>query len=223
MKDKIIASFEKYMNESSQWNFKRGLKLYLNTIKVSPLKGSSYIKLQKKLKNKKALINPKNKEDQKCFLWCMAIHKLIKENPNKKHPEKITRELVIKSEIFNTNGMKFPCTFLDINKFENNNNIAVNVFGYDNEKEEILPLRITLKINKELVRILLIEENGQKHYCLIKNMSKLFSKQYNNHGHTIYPCDYCMQVFVKQELLDEHLQYCKQHECVKNSTKIFTL
>ena len=58
MKDKIILSFEKYMNEGSQWNFQSGLKLIQNVSNVKLLKGSSWIPLPKKLQDKKAIINP---------------------------------------------------------------------------------------------------------------------------------------------------------------------
>ena len=173
MQDKIILSFEKYMNESSQWNFQSGLKLILNINNVKLLKGSSYISLPKKLRNKHAIINPEN-EDQKCFLWCVAIHELLKENPNLKNPQRITKTLKRKANSFNPNGMEFPCKFSDINNFENNNNIPINLFGY--EEKEIFPQRISEKEN-DRVNILLIERNGKKHYCLIKSMSRLFSSQ----------------------------------------------
>ena len=176
MKDKIILSLEKYMNESSQWNFQSGFKLILNINKIKLLNASSYIPLPKTLKNKNAIVNPEN-EDQKCFLWCIVIHELLKENTNLRNPGRITKTLKRKAKSFNVSGMKFPCEFSDINKFENNNNVAINVFGVD-EKEEIFPLRISMK-ESDHVKILLIENNGERHYCLIKSMSRLLSSQFS--------------------------------------------
>ena len=178
------------------------------------MNASSYFPLPEKLKRKKAIINPKN-EDQKCFLWCVAIHELLKENPDKKHPERITNELIRKADSFNTKGRNFPCEFSDINKFEkNNNNIAINVYGYE-KKEKIFPLRISGKENRTVVDILLIENNGERHYCLIKNMSKLFSSQCSKRKRKIHICCRCLQKFGKEDIYKEHLEYCKQYECVK--------
>ena len=176
------------------------------------MKGSSYILLPKKLKDKKAIINPKN-EDQKCFLWCVAIHELLKEDPNLKNPKRITKTLKRKAEEFNVNGVNFPCGFSDVSKFENNNNIAINVLGAD-EKEEIFPLRISNKENDH-INILLIERNGKKHYCLIKSMSRLFSSQCSKKEHKIYVCNYCLQKFGKEEILKDHLEYCSRFKCGK--------
>lgn len=67
MKDKIIQSFEKYMNEGSQWVFQKSIKFFQNISDINLLRGPSYIPLSDHLKKKKALINPKN-YDQKCFL-----------------------------------------------------------------------------------------------------------------------------------------------------------
>ena len=213
MKDKIILSFEKYMSESSQWNFQSSSKLFLNINKVKFINASSYIPLPKSLKNKKALINPKN-EDQRCFLWCVAIHELLKENPNLKNIERITKTLKRKAKSLNVNGMNFQCGFLDINKFENNNNnISINVFGFD-EKDEVFPLRISEKRDVNHVNILLIERNGKKH-CLIKSMSRLLSTQLSKRHGKKYICNYCLQKFGKERILKNHLEYCSKFKCAK--------
>ena len=117
MKDEIILNFEKWISRGSQWQFERGLKLILNINKTRLLKGSSYVELPKKLRDKKAIINPKNK-DKKCLLWCVGINEVLKENPNLKNPQELPKIIKKKTENFNTKGMDFPCGFSDINKFE---------------------------------------------------------------------------------------------------------
>ena len=201
MKNKIIISFENYLDKGNQWQFHKGLKLILNINKIKLLDASSYIPLPKFLKNKNAIINPEN-FDQKCFLWCVGINEILKTNPNLKNPGRITEILKKKVEKFNLDGMNFPCEFSDIDKFEKNNNIPINVFGYEeNEKakeKEIFPLRISEKEGKH-VTILLIENDGNKHCCLIKNMSRLFSSQANKHNGKIYICNYCLQYFNREK------------------------
>ena len=215
MEHEILVNFETWVSEGSRWVFESSLKIIqnINTIKI--LKGSSYIPLSKKLKDKKAIINPKNK-DQKCLLWCLAIHEILKNNPNFKDPQRIPKILKKKIETFNTSGMEFPCSLSDVCKFENNNNIGINVFGY--EEEEILPLRASEKKCDNVVNVLLIEKYGNKHFCLIKSMSKLVSSQCSKNGHKIYICNYCLHEFRKEENLKEHVEYCRNFKCGK---KIF--
>ena len=68
-----------------------------------------------------------------------------------------------------------PVNLSYINKFENHNSsISVNVFGYENE---VYPLRISEYNYKResTVNILLISDDTKKHYCWIKDISKLLS------------------------------------------------
>ena len=104
-----------------------------------PLRGNSYIPLPDKLKNKKAIINPRNK-DNECFKWC--ITRAL--NPVERDAERITKILRRQSENFNWSDIDFPVSLSEIGKFERRNEgIHVNVFGY--EKSEICPLRNTKK------------------------------------------------------------------------------
>ena len=77
---------------------------------------------------KKRLINIKN-NDQKCLLWCHVRHI----NPLKEHPERIKK---IDKEIacnLNYDEIEFPVKEKDFNKVGVQNNICINVFGYENE------------------------------------------------------------------------------------------
>ena len=77
---------------------------------------------------KKELINIKN-NDQKCFLWCHVRHI----NPLKEHPERITK---IDRKIacsLNYDEIKFPVEKKDFETIEVQNNICINMFGYENQ------------------------------------------------------------------------------------------
>ena len=58
-----------YQNEGSPCRLRSIIQLELHTVRYNPLRGETYIPLSKKLANKKAIINIKNKDNQ-CFLWC---------------------------------------------------------------------------------------------------------------------------------------------------------
>ena len=77
---------------------------------------------------KKGLINIKN-NDQKCFLWCHVRHI----NPLNEHPKRITKIDRKIAGNLNDDEIKFPVKEKYFKKIEIQNNICINVFGYENE------------------------------------------------------------------------------------------
>ena len=77
---------------------------------------------------RKGLINIKN-NDQKCFLWCHVRHI----NPTQEHPGRIKKTDRRIASNLNYEGIEFPVQEKDFNKIEVQNNICINVFGYENE------------------------------------------------------------------------------------------
>ena len=57
--DKMMESMACFQTCGSNWQFRNVVKLDINTAVYSPLRGSSYIELPKKLAVKKAIINMK--------------------------------------------------------------------------------------------------------------------------------------------------------------------
>jgi len=142
-------------------------------------------------------------EDNYCFKWC--IDRAL--NPVKNHSERITQELRKQAEVLDWNGITFPTTLKEIDRFErNNSDISVKVFGY---KGSIYPLRIAEHERKTIVDLLLISKDETKHYCLIKNLPGLLREQTGNH-HMHY-CRRCLNGFRDKEVLDKHKEYCNQH------------
>ena len=120
-------------------------QLQIHIADWKPISGSSYIPLPARIKNKKAVINIKN-EDNQCFKWCVARAL----NPVEKNSERITKELKDQSKRLDWSGLKFPVDLKQIKIFEKNNpEISINVFGYEGE---VYPLKIS-KIKKELILI----------------------------------------------------------------------
>ena len=76
---------------------------------------------------RKGLINIKNK-DKICFLWCHVKHI----NPSKEHPERILKTDKKIAEKLDYDGVEFPVQKKDFSKIEVQNNICINVFGYEN-------------------------------------------------------------------------------------------
>ena len=66
-----------------------------------------------------------------CFLWCV----LRALNPTKDHPERIDKKLKEKENTLNMEGIEYPVSLKDIDKFERQNpSISITVFEYDKKK-----------------------------------------------------------------------------------------
>src|SRR5699024_12522477 len=83
--------------------------------------------------------NIKNKYD-KCFLYCIIARYI--EIAGKDHPYRTSHyERYLNS--FNIQGIKFPISNKDIDKFEKLNNLSINIYGYDLEDNTIYKKRIS--------------------------------------------------------------------------------
>ena len=58
------------------------------------------------------------------------------------------------------------------------------------------------------------EDGTKSHYNTVKDMSRLVSSQYSKKRARRYICDYCLNPFGRQDLLDKHLEYCSKHDAV---------
>ena len=196
--------------EGSGWRFHSIIRLELHVVSYNPLRGEAWVALAKELANKNAIINPKN-EDNKCFLWCV----LRALNPTKDNPGRIDKKLKEKENTLNMEGIEFPVSLKDIDKFENQNlSISITVLGYENKS--VYVLRNSENMNREHnVILLLIKEEEVNHYCLVKNLSRLLSSQVSKHDGKKYFCKRCLNPFNNQKALDKHEEYCSNHEAVK--------
>ena len=219
MLDEIEEEIQKVEQaEGSGWVFLEVENLTLHTDIWDPIKASSYIDLPKELKNKNAIINMKNKDNNKCFLWCV----LRALNPKDDHPERIDKDLKSKENTLNMEGIAYPVSLKDINRFEKQNlDISISVLGYSKD-EKIYPLRISkfTKVKKEDERkhnivLLLIKNGDNSHYCYVKNESALLSSQVNSHGHKRYFCLNCLNGYDTPEKLEKHKEYCSEEESIK--------
>ena len=192
------------------WRLHSIIKLELHTVRYNPLRGETWVQLPKELANKKAIINPKN-EDNKCFLWCV----LRALNPKANHPERLDKKLKEKENTLNMDGIEYPVSLKDINKFKNQNpNVSITVFGY--ERKIVYPLRNSYNTDREHnIILILIKEEGVNHYCLVKNLSRLLSSQVSKHKEKHHFCMRCLNAFWTHKSLNKHQEYCGKHEAVK--------
>ena len=181
------------------------LKLDLGIAVYTPLHGSSYVKLPKELHDKKAILNIQN-DDQKCFVWSVlaALHPVNR----KDQPHRLHHYRPFEGEL-NVNGIEFPVKVSDIPKFEKQNPaLSINLFGY--EEKELFPLYITKEKKENHVNLMLISSNETKHYCLIRNLNRLWFSLTKYKGKKFF-CVYCLHGFLREDLLLEHEPHCSKN------------
>ena len=202
-KHEILNITAQWISEGSGWTIESVDNHYLNIVQYEPMKGSSYIELPQELKHhKKGLINMKN-NDNECFRWCHIRYL----NPQEKDPQRIKK---IDKEYINQldySGIEFPVTVKQYNKIEKQNEININVFGYENKQP--YPIYISKEKYEKHLELLLITEDDNKHYVLIKDFNRFMFNQ-TKHEHRKHFCMYCLQCFSSEEVLKNHKDNCIQ-------------
>ena len=214
-KQNILNKIAVWISEGSGWTIQSVDNHYLNVVKYKPMKASSYIKLPQELRNSaKGLVNMKN-EDNECFRWCHIRHL----NPQEKNPQRIKKVDKQYIENLNYSGIEFPVTTKQYNKIEKQNEININVFGY--EDKQAYPIYISKEKNENCLNLLLIIENENKHYVLIKDFNEFMYNQ-TKHKERKHFCMHCLQCFSSERVLTNHKENCIQvngTQAIKMPTK----
>ena len=101
--------------------------------KVELKRSRSYIASPKWIKNKKATINPQNKDDDKCFQYAVTI--ALNYDRIENHPERLSKVKRFINQ-YDWSEINFPSHVGDWEKFElNNKSIALNVFVFHKVKK----------------------------------------------------------------------------------------
>ena len=181
--NQIINKIGNWLSEGSGWRIFSVDGQYVNLVQYTPLHGSTYIALPEELRNaKKGLINIKNK-DNECFRWC-HLAKVYSEKV-KSNCERIShyKKYV---DTLNYDSIEFPVSIKQIPKIEEQNNISINVIGYENKQR--FPLFVSKKVFETTLDLLLY------------NQSK--------HQHRKHFCRYCLQCLSSEEILHKHTPNC---------------
>ena len=193
---------------NSRFRFDEVLFLDVNFHQLNLTRERSYLPLPDWLARKKAIINPQN-DDEECFKWVV----IAVENFNKisKNPQRISNLRKFANN-YDWSGLKFPIAIKDINIFEMNNDISINVLSVENE--DIYICRKGIRRNCE-INLLLISEDDKLYYTAVKSLSRLLSNSNSKHKHKQYFCNNCLQGFTQELSRDQHYGYCINNETVR--------
>ena len=199
----ILNFIALWVSEGSGWTIESVENHYLNIVKYKPMNGSSYIQLPEELRNSaKGLINLKN-NDNRCFLWCHIRYL----NPTTKDPQRIKKSDKQYVNNLNYNDIEFPLSTKYYNKIEKQNEININVFGYEDKQK--YPIYVSKEKYDNCMNLLLITKDENKHYVLIKDFNKFMYNQ-TKHKERKHFCMHCLQCFSSELLLNNHKLNCIQ-------------
>ena len=78
--------------------------------------------------------------------------------------------------------------------------------------KKVFLLRITtMTVARHHINLLYTTAGKTSHYVLLKDLSRLVSRQYNNHNDKKYFCQYCLHGCNSEEVLKNHLERCQLH------------
>lgn len=194
----IFTKFQEFERQGSGWRLDKVEKVEVFTAAYEPLHGTSHLPLPEGLKDSRSILNIRN-NDTKCFLWSVLAHL----HPVKNNKKRVYKYRQYEKEL-NTDGITFPMRLRDIKKFEKQNNLSINVFGFE---EDIIPLHLAKHSSETEINLLLISKGEKNHYCLITNFNGLMNRRTKYHGKMFY-CFNCLHGYVRQDLLDAHKPIC---------------
>eukprot|EP00745_Piridium_sociabile_P030720 TRINITY_DN50_c0_g2_i2.p1 TRINITY_DN50_c0_g2~~TRINITY_DN50_c0_g2_i2.p1 ORF type:complete len:791 (+),score=53.07 TRINITY_DN50_c0_g2_i2:2261-4633(+) len=220
--DEMNSQFNRASEEAklrgSGWSEGTVLEIKLKQSKFAPIVGHSYIPLPKELVLKRAILNIKN-TDNRCFMWCVLA---------KLHHIQKNAERVIKYEPYikelNFGGIEFPVRIDQIDRFEEQNKVTVNVYEWSHE-EGLLPLRVSPGSptigdpDKNHVDLLLFTDGSKHHYTLIRTMSRLLAYTSAHKGKQEF-CRRCLLRIPSIGAALKHREHC--NSSVESVTKLET-
>ena len=183
--------------------------LYYGFNKTSINRGGSYTDSPKWLKYKKSTINPRN-NDNKCFQYTVTLAQNLDNIDN--HPERVSK---IKPfiEKYNWEDIDFPSTSKDWEKFESNNEVALNILcvPYNTKKINIAYKSKNNLIREKQVILLMISNDQNWHYLVVKNLPGLLRGIASTHKEDFY-CLNCFHSYRTENRLEVHKQICENHD-----------
>ena len=195
--------------EGSGWEFEELDNIDILTVGYDPLRASKWISLPKKIKDKKAVINIKN-DDDNCFMWCVA--RAI--SPTERDAQRIDKKLKEAAKTLNMKGIRAPTPIDDIYKFENQNpDFSIVVLGL-NKYDNIIVLKdskYTIERKNFVLLLMIKDEDKNMHYTLVNNDSRLLSDQFSKHKEGKFICWNCINFFNEKEKFLIHREYCKNN------------
>jgi hypothetical protein len=182
----LLSKLDEFNRRELGWQLGLINNCTLITAKYRPLVGSSYIPTPSKIVNKHAVVNVKNFNDNLCFVWSVLAYL----HPAEHNTDQLTNYEQYLDEIY-VKDLEFPLSVKHIPKVESlNPTIRITVLTFDEDEKYFISLYVSPHFDRQHhVNLLLIAEGDEKHYTLIRHMSRLVGGRIHHDGKT-FVCEY---------------------------------
>ena len=181
-----LIAMEEFQERESGWTLRAVQNLLININKHNPLRAGCDVSLPRVVMVKRAVVNVRC-NDNTCFLWSVVASLF----PATTHGERISSYPPY-ATVLRTDGVRLPMSMDQVQKFEDVNDVSVNVYLWDND-DGCVPLRISgNKREGRHANVLLIQDpkdSQRYHFACIRSLSRLISGQLSKHGHHVFVCD----------------------------------
>ena len=151
----MLQQVENPALRDSKFVFDRVMQMEISMHRLNLTRGSSYIPLPSWLSRKEAILNQKNL-DMKCFKW--AVIAALKWKEIGRDQQRVSK--LKRYDDLDWDGINFPVSTCDINRFETRNRISVKVLALDGKLPYIC--RKGGNYNR-VANLMLIEDNDKRH------------------------------------------------------------
>ena len=199
--DEVRGEIEAWSQRGSGWVVDEILEAFINVAQCQPLNGGSYMPLPEKLKNKKAILNIQNRDNQ-CLRWAIRAALFTPRGDMRRTSSYPTNDGL------NFEGINFPTPVSQIDKLERQNpNLALNVFGWENE--QVIVHRISEKDGSiPRINLMITKKGDNTHYSYVKRLTALLYDQ-NRHNESKHFCERYLHGYSRKDLLERHKPECK--------------
>ena len=182
-----------------------------------PFGGGSYIPTPKELSNSmQGIINIRNEGNESCF-WYSLIYGLLPTGTIAKDPQRVSQYKKFMNVLKIPKDMSFerPPSFHEYSKVANANKINLNILYCETGKpKQIDPFYNSKHVEgyKDVTLLLMEDELNNKHFVVVKSMSKLLGSIISKDSHKMHFCNCCHSHYPSEAALATHKSFgCDQH------------
>jgi hypothetical protein len=206
--EKIKSTLDEIALKGSGWRVINTATIDIHIVKHEPLVGSSFIATPKDLQHKyeRTIINVRNTDD-KCFIYSFlaALHSQEVNRKSRCDPSSYSRFQTAYD--FSTIPEPTSITAHQLEKFEQINNVSVNIYGHEDSK--VFPVHISACLRPRHVDLLLISKGTTNHFIAIKSLEGLLFEQSKSNHRPV--CRICLHQFHTKTAVMEHQKECGKH------------
>ena len=200
---RLIQNVENFCKRDSNLEFDGIEALEIKFNLQDNLSGRAFFQLPLKLKQTKSVINVNS--SNKCFLY--ALLSMLHYNDVKKDPQRVSKYEQWLGELDFGEVDPSNVHINQVHIIERLNKFKINIHVWSKGLQGCRYNNSKSIYDKTINLLLIINDQGEQHYCGISSLSRLYHHSKDNHCMN-HICERCIRSFKTKEKLEEHFQWC---------------